>query len=519
MSSEYPTSGMSWGSAIGGSAALPQFPGEKPSFKMLKQWLESTKSTLEQTIYGPALRGEYPPHLVHLTIKRDDGINALSAEDRAKAGPLEIARFDQMVAKARMDEDIRIKQLAIGEREYKNKLAALLQSALRPKAGLLLKKLLGDHKDAIHDTYDGVMMWKALAALELAPSTFAERREHDRAIESARDSVLPDGCAAQDFADKINNLLKDHLPYGTHSYEKEKLGLFIFELLPFVNGAEKRQAIRELTADGTLGDADIVLARCTEIVRASATNVHTPVAAVEPDMRMLQVALAKAGVDAAVIANFTATLNKQGKQKARAGGKTSGKDEPNKFRLPEGQKCSKGTCTLNHDKFSPGTPCFRDPGFGGPPPKNYRNNAKQIQRLEEARKANAVRMGVPYKPMLLSTPPAAAAAVAIADDVMDAMANDVFQLPASLCPVLPVFGAAIAGPVCAPAAVRRHVAVGFFRRRGPFRRVPDSTGGAIGLCRRARIISHAYSCSRWTDGQYSRIFYDVRRQLRAPVAR
>ena len=149
-------------------------------------------------------------------------------------------------------------------------------------------------------------MWKALAALEKAPATFAERREHDRAIESARDSVLPDGCAAQDFADKINGLLKDHLPYGTHTYEGEKLGLFIFELLPMVNGAEKRQSIRELTADGTLGDADIVLARCTEIVRASATNAHTPVASVSPDMQMLQIALAKAGVDAAVIAaNFT----------------------------------------------------------------------------------------------------------------------------------------------------------------------------------------------------------------------
>ena len=135
--------------------------------------------------------------MVHLTIKRDDGIIDLPAEERAKAGHLEMARYDQMVAKARMDEDIRKKQLAIGEREYKNKLAALLQSALRPKAGLLLKKLLADNKDAIHDTYDGVNMWRALAALEKAPSTFAERREHDRAIESARDSVLPDGCAVQ----------------------------------------------------------------------------------------------------------------------------------------------------------------------------------------------------------------------------------------------------------------------------------------------------------------------------------
>ena len=217
-----------------------------------------------------------------------------------------------------------------------------------------------------------------------------------------------------------------------------------------VNSAEKRQSIRELTADGTLGDADVVLARCTEIVRASATNVHTPVASADPDMQMLQIALAKAGVDAAVIANFTATLSKQSKGKSRGGGKSAAKeDQPNKFRLPEGQKCSKGTCSLNHDKFSPGTPCFRDPGFLGPPPQNYRKNQRQIQRLEEARKANAVRMGVPYKPMILSTPPTAAAVAAIADDAMDAVANDFFQLPTSLCPVLPVFGA-VAGPVCTP---------------------------------------------------------------------
>ena len=288
MSSEYPTSGTSWGTANGGSAALPQFPGEKPSFKHLKQWLESSKSTLEQTIYGPALRGEHPPHLVHLTIKRDTGINDLSAEDKAKAGPLEIARFEQMVAKARMDEDIRKKQLSIGEREYKNKLAALLQSALRPKAGLLLKKLLADHKDSVHDTYDGVKMWQALVALERAPSTFAERREHDRAIEAARDSMLPDGCAVQDFSDKVNNLLKDHIPYGSHIYDYDKLGLYILELLPAVNGAEKRQAIREMTADKTLGNTDSVLERCTEIVRASATNSTTPVAALDPDVRTAQ---------------------------------------------------------------------------------------------------------------------------------------------------------------------------------------------------------------------------------------
>ena len=52
------------------------------------------------------------------------------------------------------------------------------------------------HKDSVHGTYDGAAMWKELRALMSAPSTMSERREHDRAIEVARDTKLPDGCSA-----------------------------------------------------------------------------------------------------------------------------------------------------------------------------------------------------------------------------------------------------------------------------------------------------------------------------------
>ena len=48
-------------------------------------------------------------------------------------------------------------------------------------------------------------------------------------------------------------------------------------------------------------------------------------------------------------------------------------------------------------------------------------------------------MGVPYVPMLLSTPPTKpAAAAAIADDTMDAGADDLFQLPDPIVPLYPV---------------------------------------------------------------------------------
>ena len=44
-----------------------------------------------------------------LTGKRDVGIRVLTAEQREKCSPLDIARYDQMVAKAKMDEDVRLK--------------------------------------------------------------------------------------------------------------------------------------------------------------------------------------------------------------------------------------------------------------------------------------------------------------------------------------------------------------------------------------------------------------------------
>ena len=180
MSNDYSTLSGATAPANGNSVALRIFPAEKPTFKDLRQWLEHGEMVLNQTIYGPALRGETPTHLAHLQVKRDNGITLLTTAQRSAVGPLELARYDQGVAKAIQDEQIRLKQLALGTREYRNKLAALLQSALRPKAGLLLKKLMSAHKCATHGTYDGAAMWASLVKLLDAPSTMPERREHDR---------------------------------------------------------------------------------------------------------------------------------------------------------------------------------------------------------------------------------------------------------------------------------------------------------------------------------------------------
>ena len=361
------------------SARLDLFPCEQPTYKQAKQWLEKAEDDLTQGQFGPALRGQIPQQLCHLTFKRDEGITPLSDEARAAAGPMELARYDQTVAKAKLDEQVRLKQLETGMIEYTNKLAALLAAALRPNAGLRLKKMLKTHAIASEPgTYDGMAMWKELSALTEATSSIAERRENDRIVEAARDTMLPDGCSAQEYADKVKLIVRDHNPYSERPYEGQALGHYIIGLMPRANAHDKRTLTAELIKANKLDDMEEVIARCTEVVRDSATTT-TPIAATTP-MQQLQAALALVGDDASVIANLTAGFKggKGGKGgKTAAGFKQQGKDkQANKFRLPEGQTCPEGTCNLNHAAFAPGSKCFRSPHFKGPLDKAYRNNAK-----------------------------------------------------------------------------------------------------------------------------------------------
>eukprot|EP00965_Chrysotila_dentata_P238674 6202656-Pleurochrysis_carterae.AAC.1 len=84
---------------------------------------------------------------------------------------------------------------------------------MRPKAGLKLKKLQDTHALLIYPSmYDGVQMFKELKH-ELASLHDAyDADEHERETERMRDDLLPDNCTGQDFADKVNTLIRDHNP-------------------------------------------------------------------------------------------------------------------------------------------------------------------------------------------------------------------------------------------------------------------------------------------------------------------
>eukprot|EP00965_Chrysotila_dentata_P134643 4453907-Pleurochrysis_carterae.AAC.1 len=74
-----------------------------------------------------------------------------------------------------------------------------------------------------------------------------------------RDELLPDNCSGQDFADKLNVLIRDHNPYIQVPYVGERLGRLVIKILPNALAGEGRALLRELIDKKVLGKESRVI--------------------------------------------------------------------------------------------------------------------------------------------------------------------------------------------------------------------------------------------------------------------
>ena len=252
------------------SLDLPPFPAEQPTRQPLEDYLDAAGPILRSGGYGPAMRGEHPPHLIALALTAQaPDIPSLSEEDRRSAGPAEAVKHDQLVAKAARERESARQQLRAGLLEYHNKLAAKLERSLRPFAALRLKSMLITHAvQGAPGCYAGGAMWRELLDLKNRVCVLDDTRDHDRAIEHLRDNVLEDGCSVKAFADRINELQRHH-DHLERKFTPESLGRFIIDLMPNCNKAEGRALLKELTASNQLGDSQVVIYETTKIVQQS----------------------------------------------------------------------------------------------------------------------------------------------------------------------------------------------------------------------------------------------------------
>eukprot|EP00965_Chrysotila_dentata_P035958 1196687-Pleurochrysis_carterae.AAC.2 len=81
--------------------------------------------------------------------------------------------------------------------------------------------------------YDGVQMYKEQEdELLNLHDAHVDADQHERAIEHMRNEFLPDNCSGQEYADKVNKLIRDHNPYIQVPCAGERLGRLIIKFLP-----------------------------------------------------------------------------------------------------------------------------------------------------------------------------------------------------------------------------------------------------------------------------------------------
>ena len=156
-----------------------------------------------------------------------------------------------------------------------------------------------------------------------------------------------------------------------------RLSRFIVNQLPDALQVDGRALKREAEGGAWLDDPDQVLQRCIDVVEQAWT----------PSRRDAQPALhlgAFSGSDArngafsscggnhqisaaAGIADIVNAVVQKQLARARKDPKRSSerdKKQPSS-RLPDGKRCSAGTCTFRHDTTHPGQPCWRNPRWHG----------------------------------------------------------------------------------------------------------------------------------------------------------
>ena len=122
-----------------------EFPGEQPTDKQLSDWLDAIGPGIRR-IYGAALSGDTPSHLIKLQHGADDltGFTRFTAGTPAAAGMSvsQLARHNREVVKAEAEKVARAAELLQGLREHKDALAQYLETKLRKRAGLRWKRRL-----------------------------------------------------------------------------------------------------------------------------------------------------------------------------------------------------------------------------------------------------------------------------------------------------------------------------------------------------------------------------------------
>lgn len=399
------------------SADFERFPGEKPSAAESKEWLRKSRPLLSDdevalinglepsSLLGYSLLS-VPPALV---ANDATGVTAAMVEQRAV---VRLQRQDDNTSRT----EVRDAKKA----ELQHGLFKRLEKSMMDSAPLLLAKLKREHAMAGPRAHlvNGVDAWAAVAVMEGADQMLpGEAQDHDAALIALALKPLANEATPQEYADRVNAALKDHIPYLDRPFrDLTAQGVWVLEQLPEAHAVEGRVEYARLTA-AQRGDPHQV---------AAAMVVMMAKAAVPGSLRRgaLREFIGVASEEAGRRPRGLPGGRGKGDGKGRGGGGRgngdgrggrggggiggsggSGKPTGCSTPPPRGPTC----------KYAHNGPCWRDNLWPGPLPARVAKDPQTVAAIEADRTANAVKFGEAVVPL---APPTEGINVALEDNVL-----------------------------------------------------------------------------------------------------
>ena len=233
-------------------AALPVYPRMTPNTSESEEWWTAVDNMLNKSDHGWLVRGVTPPMLAKQTTAVDlTALTELTVPAMDHAAYLPIVRHNQMIAEKRAENTARTQLLHGQLDQYAMTMASILAAALRPNVELLLKEMeAASPLTRVVGSHDGYEMLKQLRAKKAVPSAIEKfsNRFHEKQWETMRDEQLPNGCSSQQYAQKVNKLMNDHLPhFKTINLSGVNLGNALIDFMPRAVAQEGRALVRELS--------------------------------------------------------------------------------------------------------------------------------------------------------------------------------------------------------------------------------------------------------------------------------
>ena len=378
--------------SVGGS--FPDFPGEHPTKAQLEPWIDTWTEDLNTSGYGAFTRGEVPFEVLKLKVMRPL-LNVPA--DASAAAVINAKNADIEASNDAMKEEYESKL-----NELRNRLAGRLSRALRKNANQRLKALNVSCRIGTSGSVDGEKMWLALVALKNTAETDVDMKVHQKTVERLRDTPLADNCSSQDWEKRMTEFNTSN-DLTARPLTGQELTKVLLDMMPEDLATDKRRIKAALVAASKMDDpmhaSQCIVKEIADAHQPGKAPTYKVTAAMVESWQKTMETKAKA---AAVAAVSRAPAAGSGGKKTPDGAK-KGKWAA---KLPNGEKCSKGTCVYTHNDE---VQCWRDPRKKLTLHANIFDDPEMLQSILSDRAKEARRLGCTNEPVEKRAARAAAA--------------------------------------------------------------------------------------------------------------